>query len=191
MAIKKAIKETKGIYFITFTCHEWMSLISLADAYDLVYKWFNYLTLKGHNIAGYVIMPNHIHVLIYFNDTAKSINTIIGDGKRFMAYGIIKRLQEKKETGILSTLHQHLSASHYKKGQQYVVWKESFDWKRCDTPAFVWQKLNYIHKNPCRGKWQLAEHVAAYEHCSARYYLTGQHAAYKVRDVDEILYRIT
>lgn len=167
-----------------------MSLISLADAYDLVYKWFDYLKSKGHSITGYVIMPNHIHVLIYFNRTAKSINTIIGDGKRFMAYGIIKRLQEKQETRILSTLHLHLTASQYKKGYRYVVWKESFDWKRCDTPAFVWQKLRYIHKNPCRGKWQLAENVAAYEHCSARYYLTGKHAAYVVRDVDVFLYPI-
>lgn len=168
-----------------------MSLISLADAYDLVYKWFDYLKSKGHSITGYVIMPNHIHVLIYFNGTSKSINTIIGDGKRFMAYGIIKRLQEKQETRTLSTLHLHLTASDYKKGQRYVVWKDSFDWKRCDTPAFVWQKLHYIHKNPCRGKWQLAENPAAYEHCSARYYLIGEHAAYVVRDVDGILYRIT
>ncbi len=191
MAIKKAIKETSGIYFITFTCHEWMSLISQADAYELVYKWFDYLKSKGHSITGYVIMPNHIHVLIYFNGSAKSINKIIGDGKRFMAYGIIKRLQEKHETSILSILHLHLTANGIKKGHRHVVWKDSFDWKRCDTPAFVWQKLNYIHKNPCRGKWQLAESVAAYEHCSARYYLTGKHAAYVVRDVDEILYQIT
>lgn len=37
-------------------------------------------------IIGYVIMPNHIHVLIDFIKTHQTINTIIGNGKRFMAY---------------------------------------------------------------------------------------------------------
>jgi hypothetical protein len=33
-------------------------------------------------------MPNHLHALIDFSATAKKMNTIIGDGKRFMAYKI-------------------------------------------------------------------------------------------------------
>ncbi len=162
----------------------------MADAYDLVYKWFDYLKQKGHSITGYVIMPNHLHVLIYFNKTEKSINSIIGDAKRFLAYGIIRRLKARNETRILSKLHSYLTASQIKKGHRYVVWKDSFDWKRCDTPAFAWQKLHYIHKNPCKGKWKLAENAAAYDHCSSRYYKTGMHAAYVVRDVDGILYQI-
>lgn len=35
-------------------------------------------------------MPNHIHALISFAETGQRINTIIGNGKRFMAYEIIK-----------------------------------------------------------------------------------------------------
>ncbi|MBA3674785.1 MAG: transposase [Chitinophagaceae bacterium] len=51
---------------------------------------FNYLKEKGHYIAGYVIMPNHIHALLAFSKTDKKINKIIGNGKRFLAYEIIK-----------------------------------------------------------------------------------------------------
>ena len=49
-------------------------------------------------------MPNHLHALIVFRDMSKSINTIIGNGKRFMAYEIIKRLKERSEEGILLKL---------------------------------------------------------------------------------------
>ena len=41
-------------------------------------------------------MPNHVHAMISFSKTEKSINRIIGDGKRFMAYEIIKRLERRK-----------------------------------------------------------------------------------------------
>ncbi len=62
-----------------------MQLIELSDSYDLLYKWFDHLKGKGHKINGYVIMPNHVHVLISFINTNQSINTIVGNGKRFIA----------------------------------------------------------------------------------------------------------
>lgn len=40
-------------------------------------------------------MPNHVHVLISFAKCKQYINTFIGNGKRFMAYEIIKRLQQQ------------------------------------------------------------------------------------------------
>ena len=43
-------------------------------------------------IHEYVIMPNHMYVLLSFTKTRQRINTIIGNGKRFMAYEIIQRL---------------------------------------------------------------------------------------------------
>jgi len=53
-----------------------------------VYNWFDHLKGKGHFISGYVIMPNHIHTLIAFRNTGQAINTIVGNGKRFIAYEI-------------------------------------------------------------------------------------------------------
>lgn len=93
MPVKRKITEPDGVYFITFTCHQWKPLTELTGGYDLVCNWFNHLKIKGHYIAGYVIMPNHIHVLIAFSNTGKSINTIIGNGKRFIAYEIINRVK--------------------------------------------------------------------------------------------------
>jgi hypothetical protein len=30
-------------YFITITCFNWLPLFDIADSYDAVYKWFQYL----------------------------------------------------------------------------------------------------------------------------------------------------
>ena len=42
------------------------------------------------------------------------------------------------------------------------------------------QKLDYMHDNPVRGKWNLAKTAADYKHSSARFYIDGEHAAYPV-----------
>ena len=42
-------------------------------------------------MAGYVIMPNHVHFLLYFTMQKQSLNTVIGNGKRFIGYEIINR----------------------------------------------------------------------------------------------------
>ena len=76
-------------------------MIEVTNSYDLVYKWFDYLKQQGHYITGYVIMPNHVHATIAFTKTKKGINKIIGDGKRFIAYDIIKRLKENNQTDLL------------------------------------------------------------------------------------------
>jgi len=93
MPVKRTIPYYSGMFFITFTCHEWIPLIEKVAGYDLLYGWFDHLKKKGHFINGYVIMPNHVHALISFINTKQSINTIVGNGKRFMAYKMIERLE--------------------------------------------------------------------------------------------------
>ena len=83
------------MFFITFTCYQWLSLIDKVNGYEIIYKWFDHLKSNDHFINGHVIMPNHVHALITFIDTTQSINTVIGNGKRFMAYEIINQLEKK------------------------------------------------------------------------------------------------
>src|SRR5687768_16898041 len=98
--------DKRGIYFITFTCSNWLPLFNVSNSYDLVYNWFDVLSTNSHSITGYVIMPNHIHLLLYYSGEGKSLNTIVGNGKRFMAYGLVDRLKELKELELLQTLNK-------------------------------------------------------------------------------------
>jgi REP element-mobilizing transposase RayT len=173
MPVKRTIPYNSGMFFITFTCHQWLSLIDTINGYDIIYNWFDHLKSKGHFINGYVIMPNHVHALISFINTTQSINTIIGNGKRFMAYEIINRLEKSNETTLLEQLAGSVEATRKENKKLHEVWEISFDWKDCRSNEFVWQKLNYMHNNPCTGKWQLAVNAIEYIHSSARFYLTG------------------
>ncbi|MEQ1678611.1 MAG: hypothetical protein ABL876_18085, partial [Chitinophagaceae bacterium] len=137
-----------GIYFITFTCHRWLPLIEQTQGFDLVYNWFGILANNGHIINGYVIMPNHLHLLTYYAGGNQSLNTIVGNGKRFMAYSIVERLIKQGDNTLLQTLQAGVTAKDRTRGKKHAIWKDSFDVKECRTEKFILQKLHYIHNNP-------------------------------------------
>jgi REP element-mobilizing transposase RayT len=187
MSVRKEITEYSGIYFITFTCCRWLPLFEICNGYDSVYKWFDYLKKKGHYITGYIIMPNHVHALLAFRNTqGQSINAIIGNGKRFMAYELVQRLQKLGHHDVLTQLSSFVNKNEKLKGKLHEVFEPSFDWKECSSDKFLEQKLNYIHENPYRGKWSPVQQPQDYLHSSARYYLSGQQGIYEVLNYMEL-----
>ena len=66
-------------------------------------------------------MPNHVHALIDFASSTKKINTVIGDGKRFMAYEIIKRLEQQGANDILKRLQEAVNSSDKKKAKLHEL----------------------------------------------------------------------
>jgi REP element-mobilizing transposase RayT len=186
MALHKPV-VVPGIYFITFSCYRWLPFIEMVNGYDLVYNWFDVLSAKGHTITGYVIMPNHIHLLLHYAKDFQSLNTIIGNGKRFMAYDIIERLALKNEEQLITKLQWAVEFKDRKRGKKHEVWEDSFDVKECRTEKFILQKLNYIHNNPCTGKWKLADSPIHYRHSSASFYISGKTGGYPVKDYRELM----
>ena len=151
--VKRTILDNSGIFFITFICHQWLSLIDTINGYDIIYNWFDHLKSKGHFINGYVIMPNHVHALISFINTTQSINTIICNGKRFMAYEIINRLEKNNETTLLEQLSGDVEATRKVNKKLHEDWELSFvpitiGRKYCRSNEFVWQNLDYMYNNP-------------------------------------------
>ena len=186
MSIHTPITKS-GIYFITFTCYQWLRLIEITKGYDFVYNWFNILATKGNVITGYVIMPNHLHLLLHYIQSSSTLNTVIGNGKRFMAYNIVDALEQQQQNSLLTKLQFGVRPKDKKRGKKHEVWKGSFDVKECRTEKFILQKLNYMHDNPCSGKWKLAESPIDYLHSSASFYLNNKSGPYPVKDYREFM----
>lgn len=142
---------------------------------------------NGHHICGYVIMPNHVHVLIGFDDPKQSLNTIIGNGKRFIAYGIVQRLQQASLDNFLAQMAAGVSDHDKHGGKLHEVFEPSFDIKDCRNLDFINQKLNYIHNNPLSKKWSLAEKAVDYIHSSAGFYDSGMQGIYPVTHFMELI----
>jgi REP element-mobilizing transposase RayT len=179
MSIKLTREETIQTYFCTFTCKNWLHLFEITNLYDEVYKWFNILVDKGNEIEAFVIMPNHLHLLIFVS--AGSINTLLSNGKRFLAYEIVKRLEKQQQHEILHQLESAVTPKEKQRKKKHRVFEVSSDIKPCYNEKFLLQKLNYIHNNPVTGKWKLSNLPEEYAHSSACFYLLNkQHACVKL-----------
>lgn len=174
MAIKFKHSDVYSTYFITFTCIEWISLFEITKSYDIVYNWFNILKSKYNaDVLSYVIMPNHLHLIVHFHNDTFDLNKLIGNGKRFMAYEVINKLETNQDFDLLFRLESLLSTREKEKCQKHKVFIESFDAKPIFSLDFMIQKIDYIHFNPVSGKWNLANDFVEYEHSSASFYETG------------------
>ncbi|SRR6266496_1541728 len=110
MSVRTQHGNEPTLYYITYTCYNWLHLFSIANAYDLIYKWFDYLKDSAQiKVTAYVIMLNHVHVILFFPAENYNLNTIISNAKRFMAYEIVNRLKQLNENNILQQLEGSLS----------------------------------------------------------------------------------
>ena len=157
-----------------------MPLFEVTNFYDRIYTWFDFLTSKGCFIISYVIMPNHLHFILYIPDSSAPIHQVIGEGKRFMAYQIVHILKKQNQVLLLEKMKGGVTASEAKNKVRHKVFEDSFDCKACYSLEFIRQKINYIHINHIHPKWQLVQLPEEYVHSSASFYLTGEQGIYPV-----------
>ena len=58
-----------------------------------------------------------MHLLLHYTGEDSSLNTLIGNSKRFMAYQIIKELKENREMELLKILQQSVQNKDCEKEQ--------------------------------------------------------------------------
>jgi len=126
-------------------------------------------------------MPNHLHLLLHYNG-GKNLNTVIGNGKRFMAYELVSLLEQKDELALLQKLQAEVKDKDRSRGKKHEVWNDGFDVKECRTEKFISQKLIYIHENPVSGKWKLSPTSLDYLHSSALFYFNSRQRLFEVKD---------
>ena len=114
-------------------------------------------------VYAFVIMPNHVH-LIWEQLKKNGKETPQGS---FLKYTALQFLKKLKMDG-LSTLYE-VNASNKK----HEIWQRDSLSIEIFSENIVQQKLEYIHFNPVRGKWNLAKDYLEYYYSSARFYETG------------------
>jgi len=97
-------------------------------------------------LLGYVIMPDHIHLLIW--PIGKSTPAdIMRDYKEFTSKRIIRQAEVEKIESWLVAFRQ---AGTNTGRSENKVWQDSYWDTNVYSELFLKQKLNYIHNNPVR-----------------------------------------
>lgn len=186
MSVRNSNTYSNGIYYCTFTCYKWIPLIDITNTYQNIYKSFEIWMEKECYILGYVIMPNHVHFILYTPNIENNITKLVSNAKRFLAYEIVGRLRELNRYDLLMEMMRAVKPSQQKRNKIHQVFTHSFDCKPCYNNLFIEQKLEYMHYNPVKGKWKLVDDFRKYTHSSAGYYELGIDALIKILNYRDI-----
>jgi putative transposase len=161
MGFAYRISEQSGVYFITCTVSRWVDVYSRSLYADIVVDSLRYCQLhKGLKIYGWVIMTNHIH-LIVSSEVPHRLSDVLRDFKKFTASKILDRIKsstwESRKAWMIWL---------FNRGGNQRFWKPGFHPKEIHTQAFFEQKLEYIHLNPVRAG--LVDTPEAWRYSSAR-----------------------
>ena len=123
-------------------------------------------TKDPFKLIGYVIMPDHIHLLA--NPIALNISKVVGRLKGRAATRILKDL---RMLGCWDVLDELKLLQPLKSGQTHAVWLKDFSSIDIWSHKFIRQKLHYIHMNPVRAgfcdhpaKWLWSSYHAYFPH---------------------------
>ena len=186
MATKVNHTQSDTFYFITITCYKLLSLFETANIFEYFPEWTQHLSTRGITLSGYVIMPNHMHLLVYVHSSNKGLNKTLGNFKRFLAYEIVKRLKRKKKFDTLRTLEMGVRKEERLKGKKHQVFQPSFDAKEVRGDNDIAKVLDYIHHNPVSKKWRLVNDFVTYPYSSAQFYYSDISSTIKVVDYRDV-----
>ncbi len=130
---------------LTFSCYHKLPLFSDPELCHLFLHYLNRARYKNpFEIWAYVVMPNHVHLLLYPKGTTSI---------RKMLQGL------KRHTGLESIQHLLSKASPFLEKMEYEekgcrthrFWQRGGGYDRSLwTPANIIQNIEYIHSNPVR-----------------------------------------
>ena len=151
------------IQFFTAVCTDWLKLLETEECKNVIIRALQYrVRTKQVGLAGYVIMPNHIHIIWRIAAGTERAN-FQRDFLKITAKEIIDILN-RNQPAMIKNITVDL------KDRKIQVWKRNSMSIDLFNEKFLLQKLNYIHKNPCHPKWELASHPFDYPYSSAKFY---------------------
>jgi putative transposase len=162
------------IFFITTTCKEWKRLLSIGSNTQTVLNSLQFCSDKYQaSILGYVIMPNHIHLLMHFPKGIERTN-FMRDFKKFTSTKIRQEVEAIKPKMLEELLYVN-------ENQKFKVWEDRYDEVYIVSKKIFEIKLKYIHANPLQEHWKLSTAPEEYPFSSASYYLAGREGPLAVK----------
>jgi putative transposase len=152
--------------FFTATILEWKPLLTDDSYKDIIINSLLFLkNEKSIVVYGFVIMPNHIHLIWQIQDGYK---------RELIQNRFLKFTAQQMKFRLIDNNDQALSRFRVNTSdREYQIWeRNALSVDLWSEPVFM-QKLDYIHNNPLQHKWQLAKYPEDYKYSSAKFYETG------------------
>ncbi len=141
------ITSETSVYYITFSIVDWLPVFVSTPAFEAVTKSLSFShERKGLRINAYVVMPTHIHAVVF--DAAFDsvrLKRTLDEFRRFTG----RRLADLVDERFPSCFQMAIRAASGD-DRERRFWQPSRHPVAITGERFWQQKVDYLHENPCR-----------------------------------------
>jgi len=162
------IVQEHALYYVTFTVVEWLPVFVTEEACRIVTDSLNFChEHKRLRINAYVIMPTHLHAILFDEDfDSERLRLTLADLRKYTGRQLTDYCASYMPKCFAKTLLEAAGQD-----RQHRFWQAGTHPEAIYTQTFWRQKLDYMHDNPCRkGLVRVAHH---WRFSSAAYWLNG------------------
>ena len=172
------IVEGVGLYYVTFSIVEWLPVFIDETACKIVTDSLNFCVKNKYlGINAYVIMPTHIHAILF--DVAfdpERLKHTLDDMRKFTGRQLLDHAAHH-----LPSIFTEEFQKHAGKDRERRFWQATQHPVGIYSGDFLKQKFDYLHENPCRKG--LVRCPEGWRFSSARFWLAGETSDVKLSDV--------
>lgn len=154
------------VYFWTDAIKDWKDLLKDDFYKNIILEcWRELANRKKINIYGFVIMPNHLHIL-WEMIALNGKEMLYASFNKFTSHQFLHALRLRNSSSLSGYIENDVERKHR-------FWQRDPLAVRMDSKEKIEQKLEYIHLNPLQEHWNLVRRPEDYKWSSARFYETG------------------
>lgn len=163
------INNQEGLCFLTFQVVGWVDVFSRKVYKDILIESFDFCRKeKGMQLYAYVIMTNHVHVIMC--SEKGDLSGLVRDFKKYTSKKILASIDtngiESRKEWMQMVFKYH--AKYNKRANDIQFWTHDNHAVELNDNDKISTRLKYIHQNPVRAGWVLNEEDYLYS--SARNY---------------------
>ncbi|OAQ42094.1 transposase [Pedobacter psychrophilus] len=152
MATRYRFGDNENAHFVTFAVVHWIDVFSREDYKEILVESLRFcIKEKGLNVYAWVIMTNHVNLIIACKEGFKQAD-VLRDLKKFTAKTIIKAIEENSKESRKDWMIWMFKRAGAKNSNNkvYQFWQQDNHPIELSTLEMIQQKLDYIHQNPTR-----------------------------------------
>ncbi len=160
-------RSDAAVYFVTFSVVEWLPVFVSETAFKIVTDSLNFCCRsKGLRINAYVIMPTHLHAILFHESfDGVQLASVVTDFRKFTGRQLCDFCDQNMPACFSETFRKAAGDD-----RQRRFWQPSRHPEQIETESFWRTKFDYLHENPCRKG--LVVRASDWRFSSASYWLS-------------------
>jgi putative transposase len=144
------------LFYVTFSVVDWLPIFVSETACKIVTESLDFChRQKGLRVNAYVIMPTHLHAILFHADfQAKALEQVVTDFRKFTGRKLADFCAQHMPASFQNVLLEQSGSDRERR-----LWQPTRHPVQIETEHFWQAKIDYLHQNPARkGLVREAEH---------------------------------